>query len=119
MKRYVAILLALAMVMGLSVTASALSVSVRMPTGEDVAVHVEPGTDGKTVLDMISDQQDIAPDGMRLLHRNCLLDSEATMEGAGVQNGDLLYLLTEYPWESRYSDRYDDDDEYALSLIHI
>ena len=114
MKRTVALLLALGMMMGLSVTASALSVTVRIPTGQDVTLHLNPGTDRDDMIDLVCDGEEIVPDGFRLLYGNRLLQEEDTADSLGLKEGDTLYLLKEYPWEARYDQRYDEDEEHAL-----
>ena len=114
MKRLLTVVLALAMALGLSITASALSVTVRIPTGQDVTLHVNPGTDRDDMIDLVCDGEDIVPDGFRLLYGSRLVEEEDTADSLGLQEGDTLYLLKEYPWEARYDDRYDEDEEYAL-----
>ena len=114
MKRLLSVVLALVLALGLSITASALSVTVRIPTGEDVTLHVNPGTDRDDMIDMVCESEDISTYDLRLLYGNRLLAEEDTADSLGLKDGDMLYLLTEYSWDARYNDRYDEDDEHAL-----
>ncbi len=117
MKRLAGLVLALMMLFSLTAAASddgSIAVTVRMPTGQDLVLHVLPGTDTKDLIDLVSEAEDLDPAPMRLLYGTRLLEEDDTVYSRGMKEGDILYLLMEYPWEARYDDRYDEDEEHAL-----
>ena len=86
MKRLAGLVLALMMLFSLTTAASddgSIAVTVRMPTGQDLVLHVLPGTDTKDLIDLVAEAEDLDPAPMRLLYGTRLLEEDDTVYSRG------------------------------------